>query len=111
MPTYTYRCTKCGHEFERFQSMADEPVKRCPECKGKVMRTFNPVGIVLKGSGFHRNDYRSPSKKSPSSGEKSESDQKSGKASETKSESKSESKAESKSSEKKSSEKKSSSDS
>lgn len=110
MPTYTYRCTKCGHEFERFQSMSDEPVKRCPECKSKVMRTFNPVGIVLKGSGFHRNDYRSPSKKSSSGGEKSESDSKSDKKSETKSESKgSESKSsESKSSESKSSESKSS---
>ncbi len=66
MPTYTYRCQKCGEEFERFQSMSDEPVKRCPTCKGKVARTFHPVGIVLKGSGFHRNDYRSPAKKSAS---------------------------------------------
>jgi len=68
MPTYTYRCQKCGEEFERFQSMSDEPVKRCPECKGKVQRVFHPVGIVLKGSGFHRNDYRTPSKKSSSGG-------------------------------------------
>jgi putative FmdB family regulatory protein len=78
MPTYTYRCQKCGEEFERFQSMSDEPVKRCPECKGKVQRVFHPVGIVLKGSGFHRNDYRTPSKKSSggdpsSSGESSSS--------------------------------------
>jgi putative FmdB family regulatory protein len=75
MPTYTYRCQKCGEEFERFQSMSDEPVKRCPECKGKVQRVFHPVGIVLKGSGFHRNDYRSSGakKSSESSSEKSES--------------------------------------
>ncbi len=59
MPTYTYRCQKCGEEFERFQSMSDEPVKRCPTCKGKVQRVFHPVGIVLKGSGFHKTDYRS----------------------------------------------------
>ena len=72
MPTYTYRCQKCGEEFERFQSMSDEPVKRCPTCKGKVQRTFHPVGIVLKGSGFHRNDYRSPAKTS-GSGSSSES--------------------------------------
>jgi putative FmdB family regulatory protein len=106
MPTYTYRCTKCGHEFERFQSMSDEPVKRCPECKSKVQRTFNPVGIVLKGSGFHRNDYRTPSKKS-SSGEKS--DSKSESSSEKSGETKSESKSESKGSDSKSSEKKSAS--
>ncbi len=69
MPTYTYRCLKCGHNFERFQSMSDEPVKRCPECRGKVQRTFNPVGIVLKGSGFHKTDYRA-SKPSGESQEK-----------------------------------------
>jgi putative FmdB family regulatory protein len=76
MPTYTYRCQKCGEEFERFQSMSDEPVKRCPTCKGKVQRTFHPVGIVLKGSGFHRNDYRTPAKagsnESKDKGEKSD---------------------------------------
>ena len=64
MPTYTYRCTKCGHEFERFQSMSDEPVKRCEKCKSKVQRVFHPVGIAFKGSVFHKTDYRSSSKKS-----------------------------------------------
>ena len=97
MPTYTYRCQKCGEEFERFQSMSDEPVKRCPTCKGKVQRTFHPVGIVLKGSGFHRNDYRTPAK----SGSNESKDK-----SETKAETKSESKpADSKSSDSKPSEK------
>ena len=67
MPTYTYRCQKCGHEFERFQSMSDEPVKRCEKCRGKVQRVFHPVGIVLKGPGFHKTDYRSSSKKSTTS--------------------------------------------
>jgi putative FmdB family regulatory protein len=100
MPTYTYRCQKCGDEFERFQSMSDEPVKRCPECKGKVQRVFHPVGIVLKGSGFHRNDYRTPSKKPSSSGGESSS---SGESSSTGSESSSSGDTSSSSSEKKSS--------
>lgn len=99
MPTYTYRCTKCGHEFERFQSMSDEPVKRCEKCRSKVQRVFHPVGIVLKGSGFHRNDYRTGS---GSSSESSSKDSES--SSETKS---SESKSESSSSDKKSDSKKS----
>ena len=72
MPTYTYRCQKCGHEFERFQSMSDEPVKRCEKCKGKVQRVFHPVGIVLKGPGFHKTDYRSSGKKSSTSESSSE---------------------------------------
>src|SRR5687768_17827962 len=95
MPTYTYRCQKCGEEFERFQSMSDPPVKRCPTCKGKVQRTFHPVGIVLKGSGFHKTDYRSVS----SSKERSEGESK---PAESKSETK-ETKKDSKSSDTKSS--------
>jgi putative FmdB family regulatory protein len=72
MPTYTYRCTKCGTEIEVVQSMSDPPLKRCRKCKGALRRTYHPVGIVLKGSGFHRNDYRS-SKPGGSSSEKKES--------------------------------------
>jgi len=33
MPTYEYACPKCGHTFERFQSMSDAPLKKCPKCK------------------------------------------------------------------------------
>lgn len=114
MPTYTYRCQKCGEEFERIQSMSDEPVKRCPTCKGKVQRVFHPVGIVLKGSGFHKTDYRP---KRPSDGEKSSSDKPSDKSAEKSSGEKSggekssgkAEKSESKSSESKSSETKPSS--
>jgi putative FmdB family regulatory protein len=72
MPTYTYRCTKCGTEIEVVQSMSDPPLKRCKKCRGALRRTYHPVGIVLKGSGFHRNDYRSP-KAGGSSSEKKES--------------------------------------
>jgi putative FmdB family regulatory protein len=66
MPTYTYRCQKCGHEFERFQSMSDEPVKRCEKCRSKVQRVFHPVGIAFKGPGFYKTDHRSSGKKSTS---------------------------------------------
>ena len=62
MPTYEYECLKCGHVFERFQSITDEPVKRCPECRCKVRRLFGTgAGIIFKGSGFYETDYRSES--------------------------------------------------
>src|SRR3989442_5443169 len=70
MPTYTYRCTKCGTESEVIQSMSDPPLKRCRKCRGALRRTFHPVGIVLKGSGFHRNDYRSKPAKWSEDGKK-----------------------------------------
>ncbi|HLK55142.1 MAG TPA: FmdB family zinc ribbon protein [Chthonomonadaceae bacterium] len=62
MPTYGYRCEKCGHQFQVFQKMSDAPVSTCPECRGKVKRLLYPVGIVFKGSGWHITDYRKPEK-------------------------------------------------
>ena len=62
MPTYEYECGKCGHTFEKFQSMTDERVKTCPVCRGKVKRLFGTgAGIIFKGSGFYETDYRSDS--------------------------------------------------
>ena len=62
MPTYEYECQKCGHGFEKFQSMTEERVKTCPECRGKVKRLIGTgAGIIFKGSGFYETDYRSDS--------------------------------------------------
>ena len=64
MPTYVYECAKCGDEFELYQSFSEDPLKKHPGCGGKVAKVFQPVGIVLKGSGFYKNDSRSGGKKS-----------------------------------------------
>ncbi|MFW6151744.1 MAG: FmdB family zinc ribbon protein [Verrucomicrobiota bacterium] len=59
MPTYEYECSKCGHTFERFQNMSDEPLKRCPKCRCKVRRLLGVgAGIIFKGSGFYETDYK-----------------------------------------------------
>ncbi len=64
MPTYEYECTKCTHRFEVFQSIKDEPLKRCPECKCRIKRLLGTgAGIIFKGSGFYQTDYRSDSYK------------------------------------------------
>jgi len=64
MPTYEYECRRCGYRFERFQSMTEEPLKRCPKCRGKVQRLLSPGGgFLFKGSGFYITDYRSESYK------------------------------------------------
>jgi putative FmdB family regulatory protein len=58
MPTYEYECAKCGHSFERFQNMTDDPLKNCPKCGGKVRRLIGTgAGIVFKGNGFYATDY------------------------------------------------------
>jgi putative FmdB family regulatory protein len=61
MPTYEYKCSACGHAFERFHSMSAAPVKKCPECgKSKVKRLLGTgAGLIFKGSGFYITDYRS----------------------------------------------------
>ena len=60
MPTYEYRCTACGHEFEAFQQMTDDPFEQCPECGDRVKRLIGTgAGIIFKGSGFYETDYRS----------------------------------------------------
>src|SRR3954449_4043056 len=68
MPTYEYVCEKCGHEFEKFQSIAAKPLTVCPEelCgqkkwgKGKIKKVIGAgAGLIFKGSGFYITDYRS----------------------------------------------------
>lgn len=60
MPTYEYRCGACGHRFERFQKMSDDPVRTCPDCgEDEAERLISPGGgLVFKGSGFYATDYR-----------------------------------------------------
>ncbi len=60
MPTYEYECTKCGHQFEKFQSMRDEPLRKCPKCKKSALKRLvgGGAGLIFKGSGFYITDYR-----------------------------------------------------
>lgn len=89
MPTYDYKCDKCEHEWELFQSISADAVKSCPECKSrKARRVIGPgAGILFKGSGFYQTDYRSDSYKKGAAADKK------AQSSATKSESKSESKS------------------
>ena len=65
MPTYEYQCDACNHNFDEFQSMSEEPLKKCPECGRKKLRRVYGAGaaILFKGSGFYQTDYRSESYK------------------------------------------------
>jgi putative FmdB family regulatory protein len=59
MPTYEYECKSCGHTFDAFQSMSDEPLKTCPQCGKSVRRLINGgSGIIFKGSGFYVTDKK-----------------------------------------------------
>lgn len=63
MPTYEYACPKCGYEFEQFQSMKDEPLKKCPKCKKAGLKRLvgGGAGLIFKGTGFYITDYKNKS--------------------------------------------------
>jgi len=65
MPTYDYECDACGHEWELFQRIVEDAIKKCPECKKKKARRLFGTGaaVMFKGSGFYETDYRSDSYK------------------------------------------------
>ena len=72
MPNYDYKCHKCDHVFEVFQSMNDDKLTDCPleDCEGPIKRLLGTgAGLIFKGTGFYQTDYRSDSYKS---GEKKE---------------------------------------
>ena len=68
MPTYEYRCEKCGERFEVFQSFSDRALRRHPDCGGPVEKVLHPSGIVFKGSGFYVTDSRAKSSSGSESG-------------------------------------------
>jgi len=72
MPTYDYVCNACEHQWELFQPMKDNPVRKCPSCgKLKAKRIIGPgAGIIFKGSGFYQTDYRSDSYKKAAAADK-----------------------------------------
>jgi putative FmdB family regulatory protein len=58
VPTYEYRCEKCGETFEMMQSFSARPLRRHQGCGGGVEKVFHPRGVTFKGSGFYVNDSR-----------------------------------------------------
>jgi putative FmdB family regulatory protein len=57
LPLYPYRCTKCGHRFEKIQHFKSEPEKVCPQCGGVLERVLTAPGLSFKGAGWYVNDY------------------------------------------------------
>jgi len=74
MPTYDYRCEKCGHTFDAFQRMSDDMLTECPECKEHALKRLigAGAGIIFKGSGFYETDYKRARKGDESKPEKTE---------------------------------------
>jgi putative FmdB family regulatory protein len=61
LPLYAYRCTKCGHKFEKIQNFSAEPEHECPKCHGLLERPLTAPRLNFKGAGWYVNDYASKS--------------------------------------------------
>jgi len=63
MPTYEYRCKKCKHEFEEYESITAPPLTICPSCKTPNLERIigSGAGMIFKGSGFYQTDYKGSS--------------------------------------------------
>jgi putative FmdB family regulatory protein len=66
LPLYPYRCTQCGHRFEKIQKFGAKPEKVCPQCGGALERPLTAPGLKFKGAGWYVNDYASQGSSSPS---------------------------------------------
>jgi putative FmdB family regulatory protein len=58
---YAYRCTQCGHRFEKIQNFSAEPELVCPQCNGVLERPLTAPRLHFKGAGFYINDYAAKS--------------------------------------------------
>jgi putative FmdB family regulatory protein len=61
LPLYAYRCTKCGHRFEKIQNFSAEPELECPVCHGLLERPLTAPRLHFKGAGWYVNDYAAKS--------------------------------------------------
>ena len=65
IPSYQYKCENCNYEFEKFQQITNNSLRKCPNCKKlKLKRLIGKgSGIIFKGSGFYCNDYKKKKEK------------------------------------------------
>ena len=63
MPTYSYKCSSCGHELEVVQRMSEDALKDCPDCQAPTLvKQIQAVGFALKGTGWYVTDFRDKGK-------------------------------------------------
>ena len=59
MPIYRYRCESCNTVFKILVKNGSDPEIECPKCNGyQVERLLPRVGVIYRGKGYHKTDYR-----------------------------------------------------
>jgi len=58
IPTYEYKCSACGIEFEKEQRISEPAEAECPACGStETKRLISLSSFVLKGTGWYVTDY------------------------------------------------------
>src|SRR5438128_8130945 len=63
MPIYEFVCESCGRLVEKLQKITEPPPEACPECGGKMAKIMSRNSFQLKGGGWYRDLYGTPSPK------------------------------------------------
>ena len=58
MPTYEYKCSSCGNQYETREGFDAPSRQPCPRCGATAKRVLFPPPVVFKGSGFYVTDSR-----------------------------------------------------
>lgn len=58
MPVYEYECCQCNQVCEALQKVSDAPLKKCPNCGGKLKKIMSLNTFQLKGGGWYVTDYK-----------------------------------------------------
>lgn len=57
MPSYSYKCSKCGAELTVNRSITEsDPGYECDTCKIAMTRVYSLGAIQFNGSGFYSKD-------------------------------------------------------
>ena len=61
MPTYEYKCSRCGGEWELQQRMSDPAEKRCLKCNDETAQRLisGRTSFSLRGGGWAADRYGS----------------------------------------------------
>ena len=51
------------------QKMSDLPLKKCPDCGGKLLKKLSATAFQLKGGGWYKDGYSSSNKKEKGGGQ------------------------------------------
>ncbi len=64
MPTYVYRCSDCLVQYERTQSVTEDPDEVCQDCEGVVKRILQAPALTAAATPNRRNKIP-PAKANP----------------------------------------------